>query len=107
MRIYLTSVEESHRKEEIQEKIQSLFPECSVVVIPNKYATIEGRQEVRKYAKEYYEKNKERILAQKKEREYRKKAEKEMNIIDEYCGITNKQNLKTKEKNSKKKQKER
>lgn len=90
MRIYLTSVDESNRKDEIQAKIQKIFPEYKVVVIPNRYATKEGKEKVQAYAKNYYEKNKESILAKKKERDFKKKAEKEMKIVDEFYELKKK-----------------
>jgi hypothetical protein len=103
MRIHCTSVAESNRKDEIQRKIQELFPECKVVVIPNRYTTKEGKKEVQEYAKSYYEKNKESILAKKKEREARKKAELKKQKDNEYK-IKVKQELKklnTSQKNKK------
>ena len=77
MRIYLTSVEESKKAEQIQHLVKSLFPNYSVVTIPNKYATEKGKQEVREYSKQYYQKNAEKQRQQRKERYYRQKAEKE------------------------------
>lgn len=73
MRIQLTSVEESEKAEQIQKIIKSLFPNYTVTVIPNKYATEKGKAEVKAYQKAYYENNKETILAKKRERDFRKK----------------------------------
>ena len=47
MRIYLTSVEETKKMEQIQHLVKSLFPNYSVVTIPNKYATEKGKAEVK------------------------------------------------------------
>lgn len=77
MRIQLTSVEETEKAEQIQKLIKALFPNYTVTVIPNKYATEKGRQEVREYSKQYYQKNAEKQRQQRKERYYRQKAEKE------------------------------
>lgn len=44
MRINLTSVEESKHAKQIEKLVKSLFPNYSVVVIPNEYATIEGKK---------------------------------------------------------------
>ena len=79
MRIQLTSVEESNKAEQIQKIIKAMFPDYTVTVIPNKYATEKGRQEVREYSKQYYQKNAEKQRQQRKERYYRQKAEREMN----------------------------
>lgn len=73
MRINLTSVEESKKADQIQKIIKSIFPNYTVTVIPNKYATEKGKQEVQAYQKSYYEKNKPAILAKKRERDFRKK----------------------------------
>ncbi len=75
MRIYLTSVEESRKAEQIQNIVKSMFPDYSVAVIPNKYATEKGRQEVREYSKQYYQKNAEKQRQQRRERYYKQKAE--------------------------------
>lgn len=83
MRINLTSVEESKKADQIQKIIKSIFPNYTVTVIPNKYATEKGKQEVQAYQKSYYEKNKPEILAKKRERDFRKKEEKRMAIIEE------------------------
>lgn len=83
MRINLTSVEESQKAEQIQKIIKSIFPNYTVTVIPNKYATEKGKKEVQAYQKSYYEKNKPAILAKKRERDFRKKEEKRMAIIEE------------------------
>lgn len=91
MRIQLTSVEESHKAEQIQKIIKSMFPNYTVTVIPNKYATEKGRQEVREYSKQYYQKNAEKQRQQRKERYYRQKAEREMKIIEENLELTKKQ----------------
>lgn len=83
MRINLTSVEESEKADQIQKIIKSIFPNYTVTVIPNKYTTEKGKQEVQAYQKSYYEKNKTAILAKKRERDFRKKEEKRMAIIEE------------------------
>ena len=88
MRINLTSVEESQKAEQIQKIIKSMFPNYTVTVIPNKYATEKGRQEVREYSKQYYQKNAEKQRQQRKERYYKQKAEREMNIIEENLKLT-------------------
>lgn len=88
MRIQLTSVEESEKAEQIQKIIKSLFPNYTVTVIPNKYATEKGKAEVKAYQKAYYENNKETILAKKRERDFRKKEEKKMKIIEENIELT-------------------
>lgn len=75
MRIYLTSVEESRKAEQIQNIVKSMFPDYSVAVIPNKYATEKGRQEVREYSKQYYQKNAEKQRQQRRERYYKQKEE--------------------------------
>ncbi len=75
MRIYLTSVEKSRKAEQIQNIVKSMFPDYSVAVIPNKYATEKGRQEVREYSKQYYQKNAEKQRQQRRERYYKQKAE--------------------------------
>lgn len=77
MRIYLTSVEESNKAEQIQKLVKSLFPNYTVTVIPNRYATKEGREQVRAYSKQYYQKNAEKQRQQRRERYARQKAEKE------------------------------
>lgn len=77
MRVNLTSVEESKHAEQIQKLIKSVFPDYSVVVIPNKYATEKGKAEVKAYQKEYNEKNREMINRKRRERYARQKAEKE------------------------------
>ena len=84
MRVYLTSVEESNKANQIQKLIKSIFPNYTVSVIPNKYATEKGRQEVREYSKQYYQKNAEKQRQQRKERYYKQKAEKEQGIKDGY-----------------------
>lgn len=83
MRIYLTSVEESKKAEQIQHLVKALFPNYSVVAIPNKYATEKGRQEIREYSKQYYQKNAEKQRQQRRERYYRQKAEKEQAKLKE------------------------
>ena len=103
MRIYLTSVDETNRKDEIQKKIKSIFPEYSVKAIPNKYATKEGKKQIKEYSKMYYEKNKERILAEKKERYYNGRTHKDLDVSSPNHETTN--NLKSKK--IKKKQYER
>ena len=82
MRINLTSVEETKNEEQIKFLIKSLFPNYSVVTIPNKYATEKGKQEVKEYSKQYYQKNSEKIRKQRVERYYRQKAEKEQEKLN-------------------------
>lgn len=91
MRIHLTSVAESKKAEEIQKIVKSMFPDCSVVVIPNKYATEKGREEVRAYSKQYYQKNAEKQRQQRRERYYKQKAEKEQQKLNEQAEIEKKQ----------------
>lgn len=88
MRIQLTSVEESKKAEQIQKIIKSIFPNYTVTVIPNKYATEKGKQEVKEYSKQYYQKNAEKQRQQRRERYYRQKAEKEMQIMEEHFDLT-------------------
>lgn len=88
MRIQLTSVEETEKAEQIQKIIKSMFPDYTITVIPNKYATEKGKAEVQAYQKEYYEKNKEAILSKKRERDYRKREEKNMAIVEENIKLT-------------------
>lgn len=78
MRINLTSVQETKDKERIEQEIKKIFPEYTVTVIGNIYATENGREYVRKYSKNYYEQNKASILKKKKEREHKKKELKQM-----------------------------
>lgn len=87
MRIYLTSVEESKHTEEIQRIVKSIFPNYSVVTIPNKYATEKGKAEVKAYQKKYNREHKDMINQKRRERYQRQKNEKEMDIMDEYLGI--------------------
>ncbi len=103
MRVYLTSVDETNSINEIQKKIRLIFPEYSVTVIPNKYASKEGKKEIKEYAKMYYEKNKEKILAKKKERYNKEKTSKEIDITPQYYETDNN----SKSKNVKKRQYER
>lgn len=77
MRIYLTSVEESRKTEQIQKIVKSMFPDYSVAVIPNKYATEKGKAEVKAYQKMYNEKNREMVNRKRRERYARQKAERE------------------------------
>lgn len=107
MRIYLTSVEETNKIDEIQKKIKSIFPEYSVSVVPNKYASKEGKKEIKEYSKMYYEKNKERILAAKKERYYKAKTSKGIDISPQYYETDNNSKSEVKSKNMKKRQYER
>ncbi len=88
MRIQLTSVEETKKAEQIQKIIKSIFPNYTVTVIPNKYATEKGKQEVKEYSKQYYQKNAEKQRQQRRERYYRQKAEKEMQIMEEHFDLT-------------------
>lgn len=90
MRIYCTSVAESERVKEIEKLVKSLFPEYNVVVIPNRYATEKGKAAVKAYRKEYYMKNRDRILKEKRERDQRKREEKKMKIIEENLKLTDK-----------------
>lgn len=90
MRIYLTSVEESKKAKQIQKIVKSMFPDYSVVVIPNKYATEKERQEVREYSKQYYQKNAEKQRQQRRERYARQKAEKEKGIKEGYYKLAKK-----------------
>ncbi len=59
MRIFCTSVEESIHKDEIYNKAKKVFKKYHVVVIPNKYATEKGREEVLAYSRKYHEENRE------------------------------------------------
>lgn len=90
MRIQLTSVEESKKAEQIEHIIKSIFPKYTVTVIPNKYATEKGKAEVQAYHKEYYQKNREKILKEKRERDQRKREDKKMKIIEENLELTDK-----------------
>lgn len=83
MRIQLTSVEESRKAEQIQKIVKSMFPNYSVVVIPNKYATEKGKAEVKAYQKMYNEKNREMINRKRRERYARQKVEKEKLKMEE------------------------
>ncbi len=85
MRINCTSVEESKHIEEIQEKVQSLFPDYKVVVIPNKYITEKGRKEVLAYSKKYHQENKEREKIVRQQTRHLKRIEKSKQdgIIDD------------------------
>ena len=94
MRIYLTSVEESMKAKQIQHIVKSIFPNYSVKVILNKYATEKGKKEVTEYSKQYYEKNAEKIRRKRRERYQRQKAEKEMKIIEENLELTPKRHNK-------------
>lgn len=91
MRIYCTSVAESERVQEIEKLVKSLFPEYNVVAIPNRYATEKGKAAVKAYRKEYYMKNRDRILKEKRERDRRNREEKKKKKIEE--------NLKLKSRN--------
>lgn len=98
MRIQLTSVEETKNIDKIQKMIKSIFPNYTVTVIPNKYATEKGRQEVLEYTKEYNRKNRELINQKRRERYQRQKAEKEMKIIEENLELTKPKKLKDRER---------
>lgn len=89
MRIQLTSVEESKKAEQIQKIVKSMFPNYTVVVIPNKYATEKGKAEVKAYQKEYNRKNRDMINQKRRERYKRQKAEREMQIMEEHFDLTN------------------
>ena len=52
MRIYLTSVEESQKANEILKLVKNIFPNYTVRVIPNKYATEKGKVELKAYQKQ-------------------------------------------------------
>lgn len=88
MRIQLTSVEETNNAEEIQRKIKVIFPNYTVTVVPNKYATKEGKEQVKAYSKQYYQKNAEKQRKDRRERYYRQKAEREMAIMEENFELT-------------------
>lgn len=77
MRIYLTSVEETKKMEQIQHLVKSLFPNYSVVTIPNKYATEKGKAEVKAYQKKYNIEHRDEINRKRRERYKRKKEEME------------------------------
>lgn len=76
MRINCTSVEESKHIDEIQEKVQSLFPDYKVVVIPNKYITEKGKKEVLEYGRKHYYENRERAILKQRERHHLNRIEK-------------------------------
>lgn len=80
MRIYLTSVEESQKANEILKLVKNIFPNYTVRVIPNKYATEKGKEEVKAYQKQYNEKNREKINQKRRERYQKQKVEKEKNL---------------------------
>lgn len=90
MRIYCTSVAESERVQEIKKLVKSLFPEYNVVAVPNRYATEKGKAAVKAYRKEYYNKNRDRILKEKRERDQRKREEKKMKKLEENLKLTDK-----------------
>lgn len=89
MRIQLTSVEETKNIDTIQRNIQNIFPQYTVTVVPNKYATKEGKEYIKNYCKNYYEQNKDKILEKKREKKFAQKAEKEMKIIEEHYRLKN------------------
>jgi len=70
MRINCTSVEESRHVKEIEEKVKKIFPNYKVVVIPNKYATKEGKEQVLKYTREYHEKHRDKERTYKRIKDY-------------------------------------
>jgi len=75
MRIYLTSVAESKQKQDIKREVKKLFTKYRVVVIPSKYASREGKKQIKEYRKKYYEANKEKEKQKRRER-YKKEKEK-------------------------------
>lgn len=76
MRINCTSVEESKHVDEISKKVQNLFPNYKVVVIPNKYITEKGRKEVLDYSRKYHQANREREILKQRERHHLQRIEK-------------------------------
>lgn len=76
MRINCTSVEESKHVDEICEKVQRLFPNYKVVVIPNKYITEKGRKEVLEYSRKYHQANREKEKLKQRERHHLHRIEK-------------------------------
>lgn len=90
MRINLTSVEESKHAKQIEKLVKSLFPNYSVVVIPNEYATEKGKQKKKEYCKDYYEKNAEEIRRKRRERYNKQKNEKETAIKEGYYKLAKK-----------------
>lgn len=76
MRINCTSVEESKHVDEICEKVQSLFPNYKVVVIPNKYITEKGRKEVLDYSRKYHQAHRKEEILKQRERHHLNRIEK-------------------------------
>lgn len=106
MRICLTSLEENKHAKEIEDRIKEVFKDknYSVVVVPNRYE--KEMDKIKKYHKEYYQKNRERIVQEQRDRRERQKLQKEIDIVEEYIGIPKEKTESTKNV-KRKKQKER
>lgn len=76
MRINCTSVEESKHVDEICEKVQKIFPNYKVVVIPNRYITEKVKKEILDYSRNYYQVNRENAILKQRERHHLNRIEK-------------------------------
>lgn len=102
MRICFTSLEENKNAKEIEERIKKIFEDknYSIVVVPSRYEKESER--IKEYHKEYYQKNRERLVQEQRDRREKQKLQKEIDIVEEYIGIPQKES-----KDKRKKQKER
>lgn len=73
MRICFTSLEENRNKDEIENKIKAALNDTnySIVIVPSRYE--KESEKIKQYHKEYYQKNRERLVLEERERKARKK----------------------------------
>ena len=91
MRIYFTSLEENRNIKEIEKRIKNAFKDkdYSIVVVPSVYE--KESEKIKEYHKEYYQKNRERLIQEQRDRREKQKIQKEIAIIEEYIGIPQKE----------------
>ncbi len=77
MRINLTSLEENRNIKEIEKIIKEAFKDedYSIVVVPSRYE--KECEKIKAYHKEYYQKNRERLVIEERERKAKKKIKKQ------------------------------
>lgn len=83
----MTSLEENKNSIEIENRIKKAFEDksYSIVIVPSRYE--KESEKIKKYHKEYYQKNRERLVQEQRDRREKQKLQKEIDIVEEYIGI--------------------
>lgn len=91
MRICFTSLEENRNIKEIENRIKNAFKdkEYSIVIVPSEYE--KKSEKIKEYHKKYYQKNRERLVQEQRDRREKQKIQKEIMVVEEYIGIPQKE----------------